>query len=234
MRFQFGKNWQNFSREITMVTIESAENSLEKLFGKNGIKGKVFLDVGSGSGLFSLAAKRMGARVISFDYDPESVACTQNLKNKFFQDDPDWQIFQASVLDKSTMQKLTPDIIYSWGVLHHTGDMNSAIDNIIACGKRSNSKVLISIYNDQLWLSKYWLYVKYTYNINWILRCFIIVIHFPFLFLSRYIVRLFSRRLKEERGMKIWFDMLDWLGGYPFEYAKPEFIFEKFQKEATY
>ena len=69
MRFQFRKNWQNFSREITMVTIESAENSLEKLFGKNGIKGKVFLDVGSG-GLFSLAAKRMGARVISFDYDP--------------------------------------------------------------------------------------------------------------------------------------------------------------------
>ena len=145
MRFQFGKNWQNFSRGLSMVTIKSAENSLKKLFGESGVKDKVFLDVGSGSGLFSLAARRMGASVISFDYDPNSMACTQALKNKFFPDDPDWKIFQASVLDQVTMQRFTPDIIYSWGVLHHTGDMNLAIDNVITCGKRSKSKVMISI-----------------------------------------------------------------------------------------
>ena len=231
MRFEFGKNWQNFSREISMATIQSAENSLTKLFGENGLKGKLFLDVGSGSGLFSLAARRMGASVISFDYDPNSVACTQELKDKFFKNDPDWHVFQANVLDLSAMDGFNPDIIYSWGVVHHTGDMNLAIDNIINCGKRSNSKIMISAYNDQLWLSKYWLYVKRAYNINLVLRCFIIIMHFPYLFIARYLIRLVSGRLEEERGMKIWYDMLDWLGGYPFEYAKPEVIFRQFQKE---
>ena len=143
MRFQFGKNWQNFSRGLSMITIESAENSLKKLFGPDGVKDKVFLDVGSGSGLFSLAARRMGASVISFDYDLNSVACTQALKNKFFPDDPDWNIFQASVLDQSALDGFNPDIIYSWGVLHHTGDMKLAIDNIITFGKRSKSPVYL-------------------------------------------------------------------------------------------
>jgi len=112
-------------------TIKSAENSLKKLFGDSGVKDKVFLDGGSRSGLFSLATRGMGASVISFDYDPNSVACTQALKNEFFQDDPDWQIFEASVLDQGAIQRFTPDIIYNRGVLHHTGYMNLAIDNII-------------------------------------------------------------------------------------------------------
>ncbi len=48
------------------------------------LAGNSFLDVGSGSGLFSLAAMRLGAdRVHSFDYDPQSVGCTKELKRRF-------------------------------------------------------------------------------------------------------------------------------------------------------
>jgi 2-polyprenyl-6-hydroxyphenyl methylase/3-demethylubiquinone-9 3-methyltransferase len=31
------------------------------------------------------------------------------------------------------------------------------------------------------------------------------------------------------RGMSKWHDLIDWVGGYPFEVAKPEQIFEYFR-----
>ena len=30
-----------------------------------------------------------------------------------------------------------------------------------------------------------------------------------------------SNPLKKERGMDFWFDVIDWIGGYPYEYAAP-------------
>jgi 2-polyprenyl-6-hydroxyphenyl methylase/3-demethylubiquinone-9 3-methyltransferase len=88
------------------------------------LKGKSFIDIGSGSGLFSLAAKRMGANVFSFDYDPESYNCTKQLKEIYYKDDSNWKVKNESVLDKAFMESLgTYDIVYSWGVLHHTGSM---------------------------------------------------------------------------------------------------------------
>jgi 2-polyprenyl-6-hydroxyphenyl methylase/3-demethylubiquinone-9 3-methyltransferase len=76
-RFRFGKNWSSFLKTINEERIIEAENSLKKMLGINDLKDKDFLDIGSDSGLFSLAAMRLGARrVYSFDYDPDSVACT--------------------------------------------------------------------------------------------------------------------------------------------------------------
>ncbi len=89
-----------------------------------------FLDAGSGSGLFSLAAYRMGAEVMSFDADPDSVACTNRLRNRF-EDPPTWFVREGSLLDKAFLSTLQPaDVVYCWGVAHHTGDMWKAIDNL--------------------------------------------------------------------------------------------------------
>lgn len=110
---------------------EEAKSSLRRMLNVESLEGKTFLDVGSGSGLFSLAARRLGAKVHSFDYDPKSVACTRELKRRYFPEDPQWTIEEGSVLDRDYLTRLGQfDVVYSWGVLHHTGAMWEALGNV--------------------------------------------------------------------------------------------------------
>src|SRR5205823_13815006 len=84
-RFAFGRNWQHFLQNVDEERIAEAEKSLCSMLEIQDLRGKSFLDVGCGSGLFSLAAIRLGAsRIHSFDFDPQSVACTQTLKRRYF------------------------------------------------------------------------------------------------------------------------------------------------------
>ena len=139
-RFEFGKNWTRFLSVLNEERIIEAEKSLRTMLGMESMAGKSFLDVGSGSGLFSLAAKRMGASVHSFDYDPESVACTRELKRRYFPDDVNWIIEDGSVLDSDYLGALGEfDIVYSWGVLHHTGAMWKALKNIVPLVRKGGS-----------------------------------------------------------------------------------------------
>src|SRR6185436_151625 len=120
-RFEFGKNWSQFLPIIDKERIERAERSLKEMLEVENLNGKTFLDIGSGSGLFSLAARRLGAQVHSVDFDPKSIFCTTELRKNYFRDDEAWSIAEASVLDNEYMSSLGQyDIVYSWGVLHHT------------------------------------------------------------------------------------------------------------------
>ena len=83
-RFNFGKNWKNFSKSIDSEKINSSQEALTNFLELETLSEKLFLDVGSGSGLSSLAARKLGAEVISFDYDRDSVECTRKLKEKYF------------------------------------------------------------------------------------------------------------------------------------------------------
>ena len=98
-RFEFGKNWSRFLDVLDDARIARAEESLEQMLEVADLEGRSFLDIGSGSGLFSLAARRLGARVHSFDYDPHSVACTKELRRRYFNNDSDWLIEEGSALD---------------------------------------------------------------------------------------------------------------------------------------
>src|SRR5579862_3362056 len=123
-RFAFGANWAEFLRLLSEERIARAEASLRDMLDVEHQRGKSFLDIGSGSGLFSLAARRLGARVRSFDYDAQSVACTAELRRRYFPDDPSWTVERGSALDEAYLRALGKhDVVYSWGVLHHTGDM---------------------------------------------------------------------------------------------------------------
>lgn len=115
-RFEFGANWSRFISVLNDERIARAEKSLCEFLGVVNLTGKRFLDAGSGSGLFSLAARRLGAEVHSFDYDPQSVACTRELKNRYFPKDEAWVIEDASVLDQDYLSRLGQfDVVYSWG-----------------------------------------------------------------------------------------------------------------------
>lgn len=196
------------------------------MLDRENLNGLRFLDIGSGSGLFSLAARFLGASVYSFDFDRESVNCTRELQKRFFENDEHWQIERGSILDSEFTGSLGKfDIVYSWGVLHHTGNMVQAMENTISLVK-PKGKIFISIYNDQGWISRYWRTVKKYYNSNLFFRFFIIIFHIPYLFCLRFFVRMLKGRLSMSRGMSLWHDMIDWLGGYPFEVARPEKIVE--------
>lgn len=135
-RFEFGENWTWFLEVVNDTRVQKAEESLKQMLKVTTLRDQTFLDIGSGSGLFSLAARRLGARVHSFDYDKRSVACTLELKRRYCSDDKDWTIEQGSALDEEYMQSLGQfDVVYSWGVLQHTGDMWRSFEYVVPYGE---------------------------------------------------------------------------------------------------
>ena len=233
-RFAFGANWTLFLERLDETRIAEAERSLVSMLGTADLRGKRFLDIGSGSGLFSLAARRLGAVVHSFDYDPDSVTCTRLLRDRVGALEADWKVEEGSVLDGHFMNDMGHyDIVYSWGVLHHTGAMWQALENTVA-RVAAGGQLFIAIYNDQGRASRLWLRTKIAYNrlpraLRWLV-------------LWPSALRLWGpttlrdlaqgkpgatwRAVKHERGMDPWRDVVDWVGGLPFEVAKPEQVFD--------
>lgn len=220
-RFAFGENWKQFLDLVDDERIAVAEKSLtEKLGDLSGLR---FVDVGSGSGLFSLAARNLGAEVVSFDYDPQSFACAQELRRRYRLDDPGWRVEQGSVLDAEYLKSLGEfDVVYSWGVLHHTGDMWEAVERV---GRmtRPGGRLLIALYNDQGPISTFWKAVKRTYvhagprgkgvvlgTVGQFLNCRGILVD-----------KVKRRSASPRRGMDRQSDIIDWVGGWPFEVSKP-------------
>jgi len=225
-RFPFGANWASFLTEFDQGRVEGSKAALQGMLGAADLVGKTLLDVGCGSGIHSLAARLLNAQVVSFDFDPLAVACTLSLQKELVSDEPRWQVLEGSALDREFLKRLGSfDIVYSWGVLHHTGAMWASIDNVTRCVARGGV-LFIAIYNDQGWLSHYWRAVKRLYNQNALLRWSMIAVHLPYLVLARWISRSIRGRLRLDRGMSYWSDAKDWLGGFPFEVARPEKVTE--------
>jgi 2-polyprenyl-6-hydroxyphenyl methylase/3-demethylubiquinone-9 3-methyltransferase len=229
-RFRFGRNWARYCTVLNDDRLHEAERSLREMLALGTLAGKTFLDAGAGSGVFSLAATRLGAKVLSFDYDPDSVNCTRSLKAAHFPDNDRWTIIEGSVLDMDFLRSLGQfDLVYSWGVLHHTGNMWQALDNICAAVEPGGT-LYIAIYLDCGLKSRVWKRIKKTYCSGILGRLAVIGTFVPYFAVRGFIEDVFRfknpvaryRDYKEHRGMSALHDWIDWLGGYPYEYAKPE------------
>jgi len=201
--------------------------------GLDNIKNKSFLDIGCGSGIFSYAAFNLGAKEIySFDIDNLSIKCCNYFYNKAG-NPKNWKILKGSIIDNIFLSRLKKyDVVYSWGVLHHTGEMWKAIENSASLVDR-NGYYLIAIYNKVQGRmgSTFWLKIKKIYNNSPVAGKFILeIIYIAAYFLLNLLKFKNPSRLirdyKSNRGMNWRRDITDWLGGYPYEFATVEEIFK--------
>ena len=236
--FSFGQNWLDYSRRIDEETVQQAAASLQRLFGVESLSGRSFLDIGCGSGLFCVAAARLGAGpVVGLDVDPKSVQATaQNAAR--FSPEASIRVAVGSILDPAAVAALPrSDVVYAWGSLHHTGDMWSAIGSVLGL-PAEGGLLSIAIYNKTAH-SERWTKVKRFYNNRGPLAKRLMVEGYYHKQRMEYRLSVLKRRLLGQpppdriaRGMDVYYDVIDWLGGYPYEYATPEEI-KSFVAEKT-
>lgn len=232
VRFAFGKNWKRYLKGVGDKELDGAKRSLAVVVDKLAPARSSFLDIGSGSGLFSRAAYELGfARVVSFDCDQDSVEATQAMKQSCAATDSVWQVTRGSVLDTGFMRGLGQhDVVYSWGVLHHTGAIWEALDQA-AAAVRPGGMLFIALYNDQGWISRYWYLVKRLYvSSPGFVRLLLLLGFWTYFGVGLFLADLFRlrnplrRHTGDARGMKFFTDVIDWVGGFPFQVASPDAV----------
>ena len=232
-RFAFGRNWRRFLATVDEGRILGSQAALLDALGVDDLGGRSFLDIGCGSGLSALAALRSGARVTAFDYDPEAVAATRELLDRFAPADAEWTVHNGSALDRDFVLGLGPhDVVHSWGVLHHTGAMWDAC-TIAAEAVRPGGTLFIALYNDAgaksvTWTRRKRRYVRLPPGVRTAYAWGLIAAA-EALFLARSVregapgawLRRWTRD-RPVRGMNRYRDWIDWIGGYPYEYASAD------------
>jgi 2-polyprenyl-6-hydroxyphenyl methylase/3-demethylubiquinone-9 3-methyltransferase len=220
--FAFGKNWASYAALIDQAQIDEAQKALLKLIPAADFAGRSFLDIGCGSGLHALAAARLGvSRIMAVDLDPDSVATTRAVLSNNGVTIP-WRAEAISVFDLDSARLGTFDIVYSWGVLHHTGSMWEAVSKA-ASMVAPNGLLAIALYRrthmDAFWKIEKRLYAHAPRAIQRVLSAIYVaalrLTHYP----SPARFREFIANYKTDRGMDFYHNVHDWLGGYPYETA---------------
>ncbi len=211
--FAFGRNWSSYAELIDEARIAAAEEGLVRLVPGNEIKGRRFLDIGCGSGLHALAAARLGADfVYGCDLDPASAETARDVLSRHA-DGANWSVSQTSVFNLDALEAGDFDIVYSWGVLHHTGDMEAAI-RAAAAQVKPGGLFVFALYR-RTWLDGFWRVEKRLYanaSPRWQKS-----VRSLYDAAYRFAEFVTGRGAEIDRGMDYWHDLHDWLGGYPYE-----------------
>ena len=224
--FNFGNNWAKYVKKIDDSNLNQAIDDLIRLLGMDDLSGKTVIDIGSGSGLHSAALYSLKPLSLeSVDYDLDSVVTTKNLLLSL-NFPASISVRQADILDKNSFPGKKYDVVYSWGVLHHTGDLDLALKN--SASLVENGGILaIAVYR-KTFFCKFWKIEKRIYskspiliqNIVFLSYVLSLAIAFPLMNKGKFFN--YVKNYKVSRGMSFYTDVYDWLGGYPYESISPE------------
>ena len=231
-QFDFGANWKSFSdRALSAAHVQQAKEHFAQLFAGIELDGRAFLDIGFGQGLTLLIAASEGAKTIGCDINSTCADVVRSNQKRYFPGLPEDAVplLVGSILDPGFIETLRTeapdqsrrayDIVHSWGVLHHTGNMRDATQgaaSLVVPG----GYLVISIYSRH-WSSGLWGVIKRFYNAAPVLlRRLLVALLTPLIYVAKWCVT-GRNPLEQRRGMDFHHDILDWLGGYPYEYATP-------------
>ena len=222
--FAFGENWASYAKLIGESQIAAAEQGLVRLLGPEGVRGRSFIDVGCGSGLHALAALRLGARrVLAVDIDDDSTRTTASLLSAHAPDPAAWAVRTVSVFELDPAREGTFDVVYAWGVLHHTGAMREAVKNA-ARMVAAEGVLCVALYGwtpfCRLWALEKRFYARATPDTQRALRRWYVLGMRGAFFAARRDFASYVGGYKT-RGMDFEHDVHDWLGGYPYESITP-------------
>lgn len=220
--FRFGQNWREYATHaMSADKLAQAKTALAALLGTDDLSGQRFMDIGCGSGLHSVSAILLGAEAVyAFDIDADSVAVTSETAERFLSaaQRERLHVQQASVLAPTPLEGVPQaDIVYSWGVLHHTGDMYPAIEQA-SRWVAPNGLFVIAIYNRHI-TSPVWVGIKWLYNrVPRFAQRLMYALFYGVIYVAKFAVT-GQPPHRKERGMDFGYDVIDWIGGYPYEYA---------------
>jgi SAM-dependent methyltransferase len=222
--FEFGENWLDYLRHVDEAAVAEAERGLLKLLPAAAIAGSRFLDIGCGSGLHALAALRLGAReLVAIDIDPNSVKAASALLAQWAPD-AKAQVRRLSIFDADPAELGTFDIVYSWGVLHHTGSMWEAVERA-ARFVQPGGLFALALYQKRPscgpWRVEKRLYTAAPGFVRAAMRGVYKTAFFAGLAVTGRNPWRYVRDYKSVRGMNWHNDVHDWMGGYPYESATP-------------
>lgn len=226
--FRFGKNWKSFAgRALSPEHVDHARADFRKLVDGIELSGSTFLDVGFGQGLIACLADEAGASVTALDVDRDNLEALE-MTRRFFPDTVPIKTTIGSILDERVVSELgTFDVVHSWGVLHHTGDLWTALKNTVAV-VRPGGSLILGLYNRH-WTSPVWWGIKRTYNlVPPPVQRLMINMSAPVLGAAFTILR-GERTDVKHRGMDFRHDVVDWIGGYPYEYCSVQDVLSRLQ-----
>lgn len=236
VQFDFGENWKNFSRQaLSDAHVQAARGEFKELIADIDLAGKSFLEIGFGQGLSLLFAAEQGAVCTGCDINEKCLTALEQSK-RFFPAlrSNQIQVVIGSILEPQTLvqlreasphgddEELGYDVVHSWGVLHHTGNMNRAIQNAASL-VRADGRFVIAIYNRH-WSSMPWLIIKWLYvKAPRVIRKALVISLYPVIWVAKLAVTRKSP-MRQQRGMDFYYNVVDWVGGYPYEFGSREEI----------
>jgi ubiquinone/menaquinone biosynthesis C-methylase UbiE len=108
----------------------------------DALRGKDVLDVGAGSGIATQMLAEAGANVTAVDLTDWAVETTQRRLAAF---ELEGDVRQADA-EQLPFEDASFDLVFSWGVIHHSSDMDRALAELVRV-TRPGGQLVLMVYN---------------------------------------------------------------------------------------